>query len=976
MNYKIEKNIDAILALRYDLEFTIYKSVRQVKSNLTCEICDLEKYIVEDQPDKPKRTLVHFNPFKEGRKSKAFALLPHTCMVDVDFKGKDIKIREQNLMKDMDEPTFDLAYNKLIKRFQSDPCCLYFDTSHSGKGIKALYSVVSDYYVENFDIYKPDGIMCDTLMKENYTILTEYLSDKLNITARKGGEGAYIDVVGNRITQGIYTSWGRDLKINPLAHVLKYKLKDYMNSYVGDPVQISYTDIELKKLNNKFSKEFIPYMKELYNNFINGDDDSTKQYNLIVNKMKEMMSNYSPALPILFTLKYLDETYLVYWYGFFRNLYQGGSIPLNNYNLFREFIFRIDSKFAIPLSNLINYTKLKKNLNTDLFNNKYTETIEYTDWVSEHKNELFDFFDENNEVFIKAEAGGGKTTLLVEYGVEKLKTMKKVVLVIPKNSLLEQQYHIIKMKYPKLPISRNFGRYYHQDEEGLILSSTPKLHKIKNVDLIIVDETQNLVNYASEIISNIKQSCKKIFISATPEKYLIYERNYFYINLHKKDETKKRLIKYISKQHNEILKILIHPGRKQLIFYNNLDESVRIFTKKEFGVDFTFINSPKKHTIEAQDIILNQRLKDNHYVITSFLTDGINFNNTIWDDIIIVENGTVSADEIYQLSNRFRNLLKPLNTILISKPRHAKHSGGIDFNKFKNYEYYKDRIKNSLEWEQKLNNERWRNENVAMIKSPNFIKKGDRYYFNQDSVKLEIYRTEFLDKYYIYQDVMDYGLEYYFDVINVFRIEKKNHDFVNRNPLNKLFLENIDIISITLVFMKDPIWLKDPISNFPKNLIDIVTKEFSYFKKLSMRIVEINECDGDIKKSILPGNSYTTYIKRLRKKKLGDTENTRALDGLDKYYWNRQEDFVKLIKDKCVIEHYKTRQNEFDYVSVESVNDIFKNDFNQMERFVDECKEYDFSCNEKGIGKYMSAIGRHLERKQLRNGVKVYRFKI
>jgi hypothetical protein len=222
----------------------------------------------------------------------------------------------------------------------------------------------------------------------------------------------------------------------------------------------------------------------------------------------------------------------------------------------------------------------------------------------------------------------------------------------------------------------------YNGEDGFIFCSTPNMVKIKDIDILMIDEVQNLVKYAAKILANLPIVDKLILISATPELYLIGEKDYYYLRLNRKNKVKKTINKYYSRQHHKLLREFIDPNKNQLIFYNNKEESKKIFTKESFGIDFTFINSDSREDVKIKKAINDEMLPNGHMVCTSFISDGLNFKNLQWDDIIIVGQDSLMVDEIYQLSNRFRNV-QDLNINYISVPRPSKLNAVIDYDKFK-----------------------------------------------------------------------------------------------------------------------------------------------------------------------------------------------------------------------------------------------------------------------------------------------------
>ena len=98
---------------------------------------------------------------------------------------------------------------------------------------------------------------------------------------------------------------------------------------------------------------------------------------------------------------------------------------------------------------------------------------------------------------LKAPAGAGKNTIMMEYIFKCFENgYKRIVYVLPKNSLLEQQINImnkelIKKNINDIKICKNFGKKtfynkkeYEQEDKVVIYSSTPKVKYCDDTRLI------------------------------------------------------------------------------------------------------------------------------------------------------------------------------------------------------------------------------------------------------------------------------------------------------------------------------------------------------------------------------------------------------------------------------------------------------------------------------------------------------------
>jgi hypothetical protein len=732
MTYEIMNDVKTIISTFEDdmFRFSIFDSKQhEYTAKNMVHISDLHQFMVEHKVNKNDRRFIVFNPYANGRKTKINALLPNKIMVDVDVKTP---FQQSLLMKDLGVDNISDALSKLLKLFQDDPCCLYVDMSSSGMGIKAVYTIISDAYIKQYPDfmsvtqaqthYAAKGINYDQndslmvlhmFMDTNYKVMLTYLKNKFNLNAVDKG---YIDPAGAKLTQGTYSSWGKEILIKTEPHIIYYKLSEsrmikFAKSY--QPIN-KLPDTELTKSNNDYLDKLKIYMNGL---LTSGNNDDLLLYNIHAAKLSDLMEHYN--YPILLSINWVTPVNQLFFYNILKGFYLGNSIMLNTFNDFQLFISKLNGD-GIELKNLIPiYLFDKKDKNKNLFENTYDEIIYYKNYISEKTTEIENILQQHDRVVLEADAGAGKTNFYMDYAINKyLKgEIRKVVIVIPKNSLLDQQYEIISTKYNNVNIIKNYkSAKIENDETGLFLSSTPAVAKIKNIDLLIVDEVQNLVNYSEKIKSNMPIVKKTILVSATPEKYLIYEEDYFYLKLIKEKKDRQILtIKHYSDR-NTIFQSLIDPNRKQFIYYLNIDESKKLFTPENFsGITFIFANSKDQDEPAVKNIVQNQFLGGNHVVTTSYLTDGINFNNMSWDDIIIFEDALLTPEEKYQISQRFRHLIGKVNIILLALPRFINKDYKLKYDWTKNMNHFNTKLLKGINAQKILNTERYV-KNVMSVK--------------------------------------------------------------------------------------------------------------------------------------------------------------------------------------------------------------------------------------------------------------------
>ena len=143
------------------------------------------------------------------------------------------------------------------------------------------------------------------------------------------------------------------------------------------------------------------------------------------------------------------------------------------------------------------------------------------------------------------------------------------------------------------------------------------------------------------------------------------------------------------------------------------------------------------------------------------------------------------------------------------------------------------------------------------------------------------------------------------------------------------------------------------------------------FKIFTKRNLEIEEFDGDVKKSILNKNQYTKYINGIKRKKIGRTKDENEVDRSDRSYWNRQILFKGIIEENLMKSH-KTGKGEYTYTTVDDVFNFFSGSVQTKslisgkdlyKNFLNENGDYDFSISKDSIAKYINGIKRYFKKK-------------
>ncbi|TRX71521.1 DEAD/DEAH box helicase family protein [Carboxylicivirga sp. M1479] len=964
----------------------------------------LKEAIIEENTPKDERKCFLFNRVYDKKRLLTHCRYPHTVIVDIDGKNQTMM---DALTNDMNVSTHSEALEKLNNIFKNDEHCLLTSYSASGKGLKAVFQVINELWLRTInhhpqiknwlekDIKTPTEFkayhedLVSTWQEHNYNRVLEHLS-QYNVQYHKelGVENNYLDKVASIPVQVMYSVNSKGFHINKDAYLLTSDLKDFeevkelakkRNKAILKGEKSSHdksiNNEQIVKINQFYVDNLTHYLKGL----------SKKEAGKLINNetLKTYCEHGQSSYPIRLAAKHLNNKGRRFIYAIFKKHYKGDrfanlTIDFETFN--HHLNTSITGKYIELLYNKININipLLNTSNNSDLFGNNYNTQLSFNIYVSERKSELFKIFDDNKNVILKAKAGGGKTTLIQKYIDNCFSNgYKRIAFVIPKNSLNHQQKEIITEQIINEDFTNDFklvenfgnGNYfknedYGEDENVLILSSTPKLQNItKYCDLIIVDELQNLVAYANEIKSNLKgYDGKLLLMTATPEPYLIGLKmdEYHYVNLIKSNDEKKNIMVHLSLNHNKLLDRLIDKDKKQMIFYNDFDEHTKIQTRNK-GIEFFSLSSQEKEKYHCYNVIESQLLDNNRkYISTSYISDGINFQNEEWDDLIIMDNGTVSIFEIYQLSERFRKV-ENLNIYYIATPRIFGHYQPILFSEMTNHNSFNEIVTQLQIEENELN--RLNKIGIELVDNKYMINDGNEYILNKDAIKLDLLTQYFNSIYQTNQQGFKELIEYYFEA------EFNYNDLKEKISSQKVINQSIDIYKkyhneLTMIY--DEISIKQKISI--KDIV-ILNEHQDRIRKYNNRkkeveSIEIEITDDVLNKITLNKSNYTNWFNRKKCEMLGSNMNGDNLNSASFLEWEQQNTMKDIIVNSPFLKDYERGKTSYQYVDLDDLVDFIKRSNEVYEKFKTQMN-YHFELNATSLNKYIRNIKRHFITKRV-----------
>ncbi len=581
-----------------------------------------------------------------NRKTRSFRY-PVFVFFDIDLKVPELKEQWVKMTG--------CSIEEFLEKLKDDPWVYISGHSTGGKGIRIIYMVLNQYLLGVDETL--DEKLLKHIHRSNYNyVLNEHLTKTYGINQFKG-----LDKAASVLTQPTFPIRRNGYHhVNLNCRVFHHSVEEYQFETKVLTHQVSFIDESV---------------------FV---DDIGKSNN--DNVLAGIVTHYN--FKILCMLSKAPDNIKQLFFRLYCKYYDGDSLPIpprgvtftdDELNVwYRNFVkfINIKTKTAVSFptleSILIQYRVVIPQLKEyneyfedgcDSLFNKYDMSLKYMEYISEDAPQLDKIIEDNSNVVVKAPAGGGKT----KYCVDTLnKDLTINVFAAPKNSVNIQLYNKYKDTYP---LTRNYTDDSHRPNwrehigPQVIVSSLQSMFRLKNaglvIDKLVVDEVHNLTFYSklnkkAFVIPEVKH---RINISATPEAYLIGEQDYFYVNLEPLLNHKTKADLYYSNQPVVSALHRYSPQRKQMFLLNDKAQCVKMrkMMMDRFPDNIVhLINSDTKNDIATIQLMEHQNLLYNTYIVTDYVSEGVNILNADWGEIIIIDNYTGTFFSFYQMSMRFR----------------------------------------------------------------------------------------------------------------------------------------------------------------------------------------------------------------------------------------------------------------------------------------------------------------------------------
>jgi Ni2+-binding GTPase involved in maturation of urease and hydrogenase len=222
----------------------------------------------------------------------------------------------------------------------------------------------------------------------------------------------------------------------------------------------------------------------------------------------------------------LKNEYQAFWNGY--NVKYADILVFKYFHIFNNYTGK---KFSID------FIEEKKKVDKTIYVDRYT---------IEKREEIFNYFDENDRIILNAPTGSGKSTIITEYCNSN--DDKICVITAPTNNLCNQ---IVNKNDEYCLVDQN---NHYISGFKVYVSTYASLHKIPNIDYLFIDEGHDLVSSASfksnktlqYVLDTMNRVKKSIVITATDNNLLLLNDEYkrLYINVNNKLTHSFTTIKY------------------------------------------------------------------------------------------------------------------------------------------------------------------------------------------------------------------------------------------------------------------------------------------------------------------------------------------------------------------------------------------------------------------------------------------------
>lgn len=857
---------------------------------------NLEEYLLEDETIKEKRKFLIFSTIiEEGLEELGLSrCMPNFTTSPFFIVDIDTKKQEEIIALNKDG-----GLDNLYNFFKEDKNCVFVCHSSSGKGLRALY-VIEGYYNIHCMLESNDVEYEKALCKYNFETFISYMkSNNFNNIE------TYLDKAFKKnYVQGTYT-----INKDYPYHFKKYGEFTYLTPETEQPTS---TSIERVTYNN------VPFEEDIYDwNTMYLQIDRHYIKGLGHNEILEWLSALQP-------IKNDDIVYKIFL--LLKRSFVGNSYRkyVDGYEQFKKVISKTKfSKFNTNLAVVlkkhgIKIIKIKnENEKKDVFGRTYDYTYKYERYISE----LNDIDLSSDKIVMRSDAGSGKSHYILEY-ISNEKGIR--IFAAPTNVLSDQVYDKCMKSYTNV-VKFFGGKYENIPDECIVITNYANLSKLEKTlsiynsiaKVLVLDEVHKVTDYA---LFKDKQyvfpvSNKTILMSATPEPFLMGEKDYMYLNFEKIDGIEKRDITLIRSSSKQQTRKCISQSikskyvdnkcdKKFVIFHNNKD--INSETKFNF-INSTFLNNldvsiiDSKNKTEEYNSIIETGIIHKHILTTSLINDGVNILNNDIEDVFIIDNNTQSIFDIYQFCERFRNSRPNIYYFYDKGKYDDKDETIFDYGEFDiNYKGLKTLSENCI----KTINKNVSKYTISTMKVNYIFCDRGNYVVNKNQIKLHLYdsfkRTSRSNIF-----LMKKLFENYFNIYDeIFLIKEKEVKVKDNIDFLK---DNIDRIIKYKRFGINPLWTIDEEISFNQSTMSIKKIMSRYYKlekneldykdfdmfansdnfKYEYRLAKITTLSTDLMKSKLD----MAYLDSYNKMK-NIVDNTKYLDEFKIMYEPIKEDLI------------------------------------------------------------------------------------
>jgi len=847
-----------------DYTVSIYESRTSViqHRNLSYKDPTLMQYLLENC-DKDKRkgfifgsiiddTIITIPNPKDPKKSLNRTKLNFSTspwvVVDIDIKDTNL----QDFLTDTKSSNKSDGLKYMFDYFKNDEHCFVCGYSSRGNGLRAFYAIDGQYTFHTELLDENELVIQENLNRLKYDKFLDYIREDFPLI------DSYFDMSFKKNHVQMTYSMNSQFPYNYNSLFIPIKpneIVDVKSTKDGKIILKEYEDI---KKNYEHLRTTSNY-KEM--------DWSEMVKYLPICKLRTSLG-YNEILPWLSAIEIIDDIVIRKdLYGWLKLQFVGNSYD-KYVGSFDNFIREVDNnwRFNCDIELLLRNAGVPiirneaLEIGQDIFGRKYDEILYYDKYISECNID----FAKHKTILIKADAGGGKTYVALNY----LITINGIrIFAVPTNVLADQVMSICKNKYKKQNIKQFYGKIHDKiSGDCIVITNFANMSKLEKHlakynsvgSCLFIDEVQKIVDYAgfNRVQYIFPESEQTIFLSATPEPFLMGKKDYQYIYCKRNDAVKRdiKLMRFASyKQIRSTMSrfILNNKDKINVIFYNNKDGNQKFIDGfAKYNIHFDKIDSSYKDTA-YRNLITNQRIKGNT-ITTSLVNEGVNILNEDIGSVWIIDNHTQSVFDIYQFLQRFRNA-KPDIYYCFVGGKSSDEDYFKDHNMFDAaYEAYKNIAEKDIRQIIKGN----LLENTLSLN--HIYKSRNKWLINKNQIKQKLYeewKTNIRNKLPIFQKM----LEHYFHVsyASLYKLDK--HTRVDENISKEFIITHFDKIIDHKIKGINPLF---SITEFM-----IYEESQSLVRKAVERYKEIIKYNGDVNDFNLFHNSanFNNSLKKLMK---------------------------------------------------------------------------------------------------------------